>query len=123
MKEYELWNSETDTGAVAAETGEAFRIEAYQTEDGTLKVYLNHTGVMEQDCYTIQIGNETLEVQDVTTVKAMGEGMTYVCIVDNSGSLDEMRAEQIRTFLTKLNQNKEDTDSICLILAGSEIKQ
>ena len=32
MKEYELWNSETDTGAVAAETGEAFRIEAYQTE-------------------------------------------------------------------------------------------
>ena len=123
MKEYELWNSETDTGAVAAETGEAFRIEAYQTEDGTLKVYLNHTGVMEQDCYTIQIGNETLEVQDVTTVKAMGEGMTYVCIVDNSGSLDEMRAEQIRTFLTELNQNKEDTDSICLILAGSEIKQ
>ena len=64
MKEYELWNSETDTGAVAAETGEAFRIEAYQTEDGTLKVYLNHTGVMEQDCYTIQIGNETLEVQN-----------------------------------------------------------
>ena len=121
MKEYELWNSETDTGAAEAE--EAFRIEAYQTERGTLKIYLNHTGVMDWECYEVQIGNEMLEVQDVSTVKAMDEGMTYVCIVDNSGSLDDTRAEQIRTFLTELNQNKEDTDSICFILAGSEIKQ
>lgn len=121
MKEYELWNSETDTGAAEAE--EAFQIEAYQTGQGTLKIYLNHIGVMDQECYTVRIGNETLEVQDVSTVKAMGESMTYVCIVDNSGSLDATRAEQIRTFLTELNQNKEDTDSICLILAGSEIKQ
>ncbi len=115
-----------DTEETTVEQGLELNYENYKASEGKLSLYVNHNQtsgkIFLSEEVTVAIGEQDAVVEKVDSFQNMDEGISYVCLVDVSGSLDDARMSQMKTVLTTLNENKGEKDSICVIAMGDELR-
>ena len=101
-------------------------LENYTAEEGKLFLYINHNQEeelnVERENLTVTLGNNTLDVLQVQTVENRGDAMSFLFLVDVSGSLDKNRMESMKEILTSFTNNMRDGDNICIIAMGDELR-
>lgn len=101
-------------------------LENYTAEDGKLYLYVNHNQGTSfsagKESFTVSLGKEELEVLNVQTVGETGVPVTFLCLVDVSGSLDKNRMEVMKETLSCLAADMREGDSICIIAMGDELR-
>lgn len=101
-------------------------LENYTAEDGKLTLYVNHNQgtsfAVGKESFSVSLGKDELEVLNVQTVGETGVPVTYLCLVDVSGSLDKNRMEVMKETLSCLAADMREGDSVCIIAMGDELR-
>lgn len=90
--------------------GKAPNVEVYMTGskmDETVKV----TGTMD----AISFEGE----EDIVSFEQSGEGMSYIILMDNSGSVNEEQFEEVKNQLVKLRKSLKEGDEMVLYTVGT----
>ncbi len=115
-----------DTEETTVEQGLELNYENYKASEGELSLYVNHNQasgkIFLPEEVMVAIGEQDAVVEKVDGFQGMDEGISYVCLVDVSGSLDATRMSQMKNILTELNENKREKDSVCVIAMGDELR-
>lgn len=67
-------------------------------------------------------GSQPCSVLNIEKVDVVPQGITYDCIIDVSGSMDQKRIEKAKEMLCKLVADKKDTDVFRITCMGNERK-
>ena len=111
---------------VYAEETFSVNIDQYNAQDGKIHVYVNHNQgsgycPTKEDCKLL-IGKQTPEVEDVATFQNLNEPVSYLLMVDVSGSMDAERVEQAKDVMKQLVNNKKENDNFSIAILGNDIK-
>jgi len=102
-------------------------IDQYEvTENGEILVYVNQNGgggfTPAMDGCSLLIGKNPVTVKEIRSFQEMGEPVTYLCLVDISGSMTKEGIEQTRSILRQLAEKKKDGDNVCITTMGNEMQ-
>lgn len=111
---------------VSAESTLQIGIDQYEVMDeGEILVYVNQNGdeafrpsVAES---TLFIGKNTLAIEDIKSLEEKGEPVTYLCLVDISGSMTEEGIEQTKEILKQFADAKREEDNFCITTMGNDV--
>lgn len=111
---------------VSAESTLQIGIDQYSvSDDGHISVYVNHNEEQSFNPTTadssLLIGKNTLEVESIKPFSGTGEPVTYLCLIDISGSMTDSGIEQIKEVLTELTDTKGAQDNICITTMGNDV--
>ena len=100
--------------------------ENYKAQEDTLSIYINHNQEEswngQTDKFEVLLGKEELQVVQVESVEEASEPVTYLCLVDVSGSLDATRMEEMKTVILHLADNMKEGDNLCIVAMGDELR-
>lgn len=116
----------TVQSSVRAEEAFQVSVDQYAAVDGKIQVYVNHNqgkGYVpaNEDC-SLLIGKQTPAIENITTFQNSGEPVSYLLMVDVSGSMDKERVEQAKEVMEELVKGKEAEDNVNVALLGNDIK-
>ena len=101
-------------------------IDQYEvTEDGSILVYVNQNETagfephMEES--SLLIGKNSLPVEEILSFDETGEPVTYLCLVDISGSMTEDGIAQTKEVLKQLASKKGELDNFCITTMGNDV--
>lgn len=100
-------------------------MDQYRTENGKIIIYVNHNKgsnfdiVNEDSC--VVIGKQNLPVESIEKFKDAGEPVSYMFVVDISGSMSKDRIDIIKDTLKEFIDTKKDGDNICVATMGDEL--
>lgn len=111
---------------VNAEETFGISIDQYKAQDGKLSVYINHNQERGY-CPTIEqskllVGKQTVNVEDIKVFRDTGEPVSYLMMLDVSGSMDEERVEQAKEIMQQLVKNKKNGDNFSVAVLGNDIE-
>lgn len=111
---------------VFAEETFSVNIDQYNAQDGKIHVYVNHNQgkgycPTKEDCKLL-IGKQSPEVEDIAIFQNMNEPVSYLLMVDVSGSMDAERVEQAKDIMKQLVNNKNKNDNFNIAILGNDIK-
>lgn len=110
-----------------AEANDLFGIENYDVSEGNLRLYLNFKQDNSVDITSentrILLDNQELPIEAVREIDIGEEPISYLCLVDVSGSLDENRMEIIRSMLRKIVEQKKESDNVCIRTIGNNLSE
>lgn len=94
-------------------------IDQYEvTEEGKISVFVNRNEadgfVPSKTESALLIGKNTLQIEDIKTLQEMKEPITYLCLVDISGSMTEDGIAQTKNVLKQFVEAKEAEDNFCI---------
>lgn len=113
--------------SVSAENTLQIGIDQYEvSEDGKISVYVNQN---EGDGFkpsvsesSLMIGKNTLEIENIKSLSQTNEPVTYLCLVDISGSMTETGIGQTQAILKEFVENKSEQDNFCITTMGNDVK-
>ena len=114
---------------VRAYADEAFQIgiDGYKAEDGNLKIYVNQNQGssfnITPEQTEVMLGNNTLTTQEIRTFGEAGEPVTYLCVIDVSGSMSQDRIDKAAEVIKNLADKKKAEDKIAITTMGNELNQ
>lgn len=115
--------AEEDTSSETLRIG----IDGYAAEDGELKIYVNHNQaesfMITPDYSDVVFGNNQMVTDRITSFADTGEPVTYLCIVDVSGSMSQDRIDQAKDVIKDLADIKKPDDKIAITAMGNELTQ
>lgn len=102
-------------------------IDQYEvTDEGKILVFVNQN---EADGFTpsktestLLIGKNSLQIEDIRSFEEMKEPVTYLCLVDISGSMTEEGITQTKNVLRQLVEAKGAEDNFCITTMGNDVK-
>lgn len=102
-------------------------MDQYKTQDDKIIVYVNHNQGedfrLDMGDSTVVVGKQNLAMEGVTKFKDTGESMSYMFIVDISGSMDKERIEAAKEIISLFIAQKKDGDNCCVVTMGDEITE
>ncbi len=115
-----------NTLSVSAENTLQIGIDQYAvTDEGKIRVYVNQNGdgsfrpsIAES---TLSIGKNTLAIEDIRSLETESEPITYLCLVDISGSMTEEGIKQTKEILKQFAQSKGEADNFCITTMGNDV--
>lgn len=116
-----LWQNK-----VNAEETFGISIDQYKAQDGKLSLYINHNQesgycpTKEQS--KLLVGKQTVNIEDIKVFKDTKEPISYLMMIDVSGSMDEERVEQAKEIMRQLVKNKKNSDNFSIATLGNDIK-
>lgn len=101
-------------------------IDQYEvTEEGKISVFVNQNGadgfVPSKTESTLLIGKNTLQIEDIKTLQERKEPITFLCLVDISGSMTEEGIAQTKNVLKQFVEAKEAEDNFCITTMGNDV--
>lgn len=107
--------AETEIDSIISET---------EIEGQTLLVYTHQNSKVDfipiaEDSQAF-FGSQPCSVLNIEKVNVVPQGITYDCIIDVSGSMDQKRIEKAKELLCKLVADKKDTDVFRITCMGNE---
>ena len=115
--------AETDSSSETLRIG----IDGYAAEDGELKIYVNHNQaesfMITPDYSDVVFGNNQMVTDRITSFADTGEPVTYLCIVDVSGSMSQDRIDQAKDVIKDLADIKKPDDKIAITAMANELTQ
>lgn len=112
---------------VSAESTLQIGIDQYSvSDDGHITVYVNHNEEQSFNPTTadssLLIGKNTLEIESIKPFSDTGEPVTYLCLIDISGSMTDSGIEQTKEVLKELADTKGAQDNICITTMGNDVE-
>lgn len=113
--------------SVLAENTLQIGIDQYEvTEQGKILVYVNQNG---EDIFkpiisesSLLIGKNSLEIEEMKSLSEVNESITYLCLVDISGSMTEEGIDQTKEILKQFADRKNDQDNFCITTMGNDVE-
>lgn len=111
--------------AASTDTLEVYVESADGREDG-LKIYVN-TNVRRSEAeltaedFSVTLGNTELPCTDVQYFSDTSEPVSYVFLVDVSGSISSGKLERMKEYLRLVAAGLDASDRVCLITLGNEL--
>lgn len=113
------------TKGLAEEEALKIGLDQYAAQNGKLTVYINHNKgysfqpVIEES--TILIGKQKLNIEEIKTFQESQQPVSYLYLVDVSGSMDKERVGQAVDMLKQAIENKGDEDNFCIVTMGNNL--
>lgn len=112
---------------VSAQNTLQIGIDQYEvTDEGKISVFVNQN---EADGFTpsktdstLLIGKNPLQIEDIKSFRELKEPITYLCLVDISGSMTEDGITQTKNVLRQLVEAKDADDNFCITTMGNDVK-
>lgn len=112
---------------VSAEGALQIGVDQYEvTDEGKIILYVNQN--REKDFQpsigesSIMIGKNTVTIENMQALKTSGEPVTYLCLVDISGSMTPEGITKTKETLQKLAEAKGANDNFCVTTMGNDVK-
>ncbi|MCI8322733.1 MAG: FHA domain-containing protein [Lachnospiraceae bacterium] len=101
-------------------------IDQYEvTDEGKISVFVNKNeaeGFSPSKAEsTLMIGKNTLQIEDIKTLQEMKEPVTYLCLVDISGSMTEEGIGETKDVLKQFVEAKAAEDNFCITTMGNDV--
>lgn len=100
-------------------------IDQYTTEEGKIHIYVNHNQgenyMPTADQSKLLVGKQSPAVESVTSFKESGESVTYLLMVDVSGSMNAKRVDQAKEIMKQMVDNMEARDNCNIAIMGNNI--
>jgi len=101
-------------------------LQSYKAEEGQVTVYgANLTSRAENygpQQFTAMVSGQECPVLEVSTVKQAGEGVTYYCLVDVSGSMHQEQMEKAKGVLTEICGRLGEKDNMVIGTIGTTLE-
>ena len=102
-------------------------IDGYKAEDGKLKIYVNQNRGNEfnvtPDQTQVMFGNNEMVTSEIRTFGEVAEPVTYLCVVDVSGSMSQDRIDKAKEIIGNLADKKKPEDKMAITTMGNELNQ
>lgn len=116
-----------NTRFVFAENTLQIGIDQYEvTQSGEIQIYVNQNkensfepSVSES---SVLIGKNTLEIENIRTFSDTDEPVTYLCLVDISGSMTQTGITQTQDVLKQFVDQKGKEDNFCITTMGNDVR-
>ena len=101
-------------------------VESSRVAEDGLKIYVNTSisrseAELSADNFQVVLGNTQLPCTGVQYFSDTGEPVTYVFLVDVSGSISSEKLEQMKSYLKLVTAGMGQGDRACLITLGNEL--
>ena len=98
-------------------------IEEYELSENKMRIYMNvdDSVLVGKDNLEIVLGDTTYEAETVTSFSDTKEGVSYLVLVDVSGSVTPNDIVNVREILTELVGMKNDVDNMSIVEIRNEI--
>jgi len=108
---------------VQAEETEKLYMEGYTAKDNQLNIYLNTTAKEDftKDDFEVIIGDDTYLVENLQTFEASGQNVSYLFLVDVSGSVTEADITNSKEILGIMTELMKDGDNAAVLEIRDEI--
>ncbi len=98
------------------------RLEDIHASSGVLTLYAGANAALSPDNVTLEVGNNIVPVTGVRTVRDTGEGVSYLVMVDVSGSIKPDTFNALKDLLRVLITNMRSIDNVAVMPLGNDIK-
>lgn len=97
-------------------------LEDYKVDAGTLKIYFNTSLEQEisADALALHIGNTAIPIKDVSRFEAGEEGVSYLFLVDVSGSMSDKKLTEVKEILNHIAETVTEKDNLSIFLLGND---
>lgn len=110
---------------VKAEDAASASIDQIQVEDGNVLLYVNHNQGEEWQIVpensALTIAGKTCAIETVEMLKNTDTPISYVCLVDISGSMSQDRMDAVKEMLYQFVDGKKETDNFYITLMGDHL--
>lgn len=100
-------------------------MDQYRTENGKILIYVNHNRGSDFNPDTsessVVVGKQSLAIETIEKFKDSGEPVSYMFVVDISGSMDKARIDTAKETLREFINAKKSGDNICIATMGDEL--
>lgn len=100
-------------------------MDQYRTENGKIIIYVNHNKGSDFNLNmaesSVMVGKQNLQIETVGKFKDSGEPVSYMFVVDISGSMDKTRVDTAKEALRAFISAKKSGDNICIATMGDEL--
>lgn len=111
--------------SVKAEETLQIGIDQYEVSDGDILIYANHNDGAEFKPSIFEssllIGKQTLEIEEIKSFSELEEPVSFLCLVDISGSMTQENIEQIKEMLKQFVDAKGEQDNFCIATMGNNL--
>ncbi len=118
-------NDDAASGQDSSEDTFEVKLDRYRADGNDLYMFANQNRasfpVITPDDMILMFGNQQMPVKSVSRFGDSGEGVSYLFLVDVSGSLDKARIEKIRGMVKAFADLKSEKDSIAIVRMGNEL--
>lgn len=113
----------TSISVLAAQTDKV-DIDRYSVDEEHLNVFVNPSvagASIDDSNTTVMYGSEKLQIEAIKNFSDTNIPVTYKCIIDVSGSMDQARIDQAKEIISVLAKEKKDTDNITFSVMGNDL--
>lgn len=99
-------------------------LEGYQTEPDNVDVYCANLGEISdltKEQFEVSMGGKNVEVTQLETVDTAQIPMTFYCMVDISGSMNEAQMKQAKDAMKAICDGLREQDNMVIASLGNEI--
>ncbi|MDE5891957.1 MAG: VWA domain-containing protein, partial [Acetatifactor sp.] len=110
----------------ASATGTNSFLQGYYVQEGSLTVQcasladIGNAGETRQ--FTVTISGEECPVRGISTVEEEGEGVTFYCLVDVSGSMRQEQMEAAKEVLSAICEGLREQDNMVIGALGTTLE-
>lgn len=102
-------------------------LQGYRVEGERIEVYCSNleTAAGEEikpELFTASVSGQPVEITDVTTVGEQKEGITFYCLVDVSGSMNNEQMAQAKDVLYAICEGLEENDNMVVGELGTTLE-
>lgn len=111
------------TGRAYATEVKEINVEGYALDENQMRIYINTDAqtIPNKENLKIFLGDGEYKAQKVSAFDSSQEGVSYLVLVDVSGSVTEADIEAAKGILTQLVELKKDKDNLAIIEIKNEI--
>ena len=99
-------------------------VDQYEVSEGKLLVYVNKNReefIPSISSSSLLVGKQNLEIEGIQQFSELNEPVTYLCLVDVSGSMTKGGIEQTKEILKQFIENKGSQDNFCITTMGNNL--
>ena len=114
----------TPFGVLASEKADLY-LERYEINNNQLTMQVKYS--CEQnfepsiETSKLKINNQTVPITELKTESKTEETISYLFIIDVSGSMDQKRVDDSKEIINKFIESKKENDLICIVKMGNEM--
>ncbi|MBR5376682.1 MAG: FHA domain-containing protein [Lachnospiraceae bacterium] len=102
-------------------------IDAYRVDDEDIKVYVNQnkddpSWIVNGDPQ-LKFGSKELTYDSVKEFPETGENITYKCVIDVSGSMDQKRIDEAKEIIKRIGAVKRDEDNVTITTMANDLNK
>ena len=100
----------------------ALNLESFNYDDGAMKIFFNtsYDQELKPEQLTLSIGNKKMGVSDLKRVESAEAGVTYLFLVDVSGSMSDNKLKAVKQILKDTLDRITEKDNACIFSVGND---